>query len=187
MNGSRDQVWVSSVLKDEDVPDVLTLCFSLRRVMTSYKIAAIVSPKVSKGLRDALRHGFDYVFVLEEDMNTAELEIGNFAKLFAFTLKSFDKIVMLSPTMLVVQNCDELFDIAEDNDQPLFLTEAGSTSILLVRPSLSVFKELLDGIPKRNGDGVEGFLKKWIANQISNYKTIDEKYNQTGNLLYVFI
>ncbi|CAL8085097.1 unnamed protein product [Orchesella dallaii] len=190
MSLTREKIWLSTALTDEDVPGALTLYFSLRRVITSHKVAVIVSQKVSKDLREVLHHVFDYVFLLEEDWNTAGLENNDFAKLFALTFKSFEKIVMLSPNMLVVKNCDELLDKCEDTLQPLAWTETGDTSLLVVRPSLPVFRGLMKGIANRNGTGVNGFLKTWIINQTPNYYFIPEKYNQrlfsqAGMLLYV--
>ncbi|CAL8085493.1 unnamed protein product [Orchesella dallaii] len=101
MKTTKDTVWLTFALSDSDVPNALILCFSLRRVFTPKRLAVIVSPSVSKVLREALSYEFDFIFTLDEERNTAELENEDFVKLFALTLQGFEKCVMLSPNMLV--------------------------------------------------------------------------------------
>ncbi|CAL8085469.1 unnamed protein product [Orchesella dallaii] len=178
MKTSGNRVWLTYVLSDSDVPNALTLCFSLRRVLTSRRLAVIVSPKVSRVSREALSYGFDFVFTLDEERNTAGLENEDFVKLFALTLQGFEKCVMLSPNMLVVKNCDELLDKEEDVQQTFVFAENGDSSILRLRPSLQVFNCLLKQLAKRNGTGVDSILKKWLSDQTSQLTFIDDKYNQ---------
>ncbi|CAL8140616.1 unnamed protein product [Orchesella dallaii] len=174
-----DTVWLTSALSDSDVPNALILCFSLRRVLTSKRLAVIVSSNVSKDLREGLSYGFDFIFTLDEERNTAGLENEDFVKLFALTLQGFEKCVMLSPNMLVVKNCDELLDNEENEQQTFVWAENGDWSILKLRPSHQVFNCLMKQLGNRNGLGVDVFLKKW--NQPSNQtqqSLLDEKYNQ---------
>ncbi|CAL8084898.1 unnamed protein product [Orchesella dallaii] len=188
MQGCSGEVWLTSALTDEDVPNALTLCCSLKRVFTSRKIAVIYSSKVSKNLKEALNYGFDLLFHLEEDRNTAELKNEEFVKLFALTLKSFEKCVYLSPNMLVLRNCDELLDQEDENCQQFVWTEKSDTSIFMVRPSLQVFNTLMKSLHSRNGYTVEHYLRKWVKNQGTECRFIEEKYNrlispQNGMLL----
>ncbi|CAL8085085.1 unnamed protein product [Orchesella dallaii] len=101
MKNTNDQIWLTSVLTDSDVNGAITLGFSLSGVFTSRKLGVVISPNVSKGLRRALNYCFDFVFYLDHELNTVGLENDEFVKVFALTLKSFKKIVMLTPTMLV--------------------------------------------------------------------------------------
>ncbi|CAL8085106.1 unnamed protein product [Orchesella dallaii] len=168
MKNSSEQVWLTTALTEADVPNALTLCFSLRKVLTSRKLAVVVSPKVPKVLREALHYGFDFVFLLEEDRNTAKLQNEDFAKLFVLTLKSFNNILVLSPKILVVKNCDELFDKGKNEKFPItfIMNENEETScILQVTPSLSVFNRLMTVVPTRNGFGLDTFLKKCQGNE----------------------
>ncbi|CAL8085382.1 unnamed protein product [Orchesella dallaii] len=176
----KGQVWLTTALTDSDVMEALTLCLSLRRALTSHKVAVIVSVNISGVLRESLEYYFDFVFTLDEKRNTAGLEVKDFAKLFALTLQGFKKCVMLSPNMLVVRNCDELFDTGRKaSSQPLVWCAKGDIgSVLVIRPSLLVFKELLKGIAKRDGAGVDTFLKKWLMNQTPDCEFLEEKYNQ---------
>ncbi|CAL8085358.1 unnamed protein product [Orchesella dallaii] len=176
----KGQVWLTTALTDSDVMEALTLCLSLRRALTSHKVAVIVCLNISGVLRESLEYYFDFVFTLDEKRNTAGLEVKDFAKLFALTLQGFKKCVMLSPNMLVVRNCDELFDTGrKDSSQPLVWCSKGEIgSVLVIRPSLQVFKDLLKGIAKRGGTGVDTFLKKWLMNQTPDCEFLGEKYNQ---------
>ncbi|CAL8085064.1 unnamed protein product, partial [Orchesella dallaii] len=186
MAGSSEQVWLTYALSDASVKDALTLSFSLRNVLTSRKIGVIISYKVSVSLREALEYGFDYVFYLDEERNTAGLKSEEFVKLFALTLKSFERCVMLSPKMLVMSNCDELFDNGNDeeekeneNSQPLIWSETGDMSILLLNPSLHLFKEVMKGIRYEGNGELQAYLKKWLRNQNPKSKFLDRKYNRS--------
>jgi len=101
---SSSQAWLTFALTDDSVPKALTLCFSLKRVMTTRKLAVLVSPKVSPALREALHLSFDHLFYhLDlDDQNKAGLKDEEFAKLSALTLKSFEKIVVLEPSVMVI-------------------------------------------------------------------------------------
>ncbi|CAL8084892.1 unnamed protein product [Orchesella dallaii] len=178
MTGFSGQIWLTSALTDEDVPNALTLCCSLKRVFTSRKIAVIYSSKVSKNLKEALNYGFDFLFHLEEDWNTTGLKNEEFVKLFPLTLKSFEKCAYLSPNMLVLKNCDELLDQDNENPQQFIWTEKGDTSIFIARPSLQAFHTLMQGLQARNGHSVDHYLRSWITNQTTECRFIEEKYNR---------
>jgi len=98
---SASQAWLTFALTDDSVPKALTLCLSLRRVMTSRKLVVLVSPSVSPPLREALHLSFDHLYYLEYLRNQNGLKDADFAKLSGLTLKSFEKIVVLEPTMMV--------------------------------------------------------------------------------------
>ncbi|CAL8085458.1 unnamed protein product [Orchesella dallaii] len=178
MKNTCNRVWLTSVLSDSDVPNALTLCFSLRRVLTTRRLAVIVSPKVSRVSRAALSYGFDFLFILDDEGNTAGLEDEDFVKLFVLTLQGFEKCVMLSSNMLVVKNCDELLNKEENKQQTFVFPENGDSSILKIRPSLQVFNCLMKQLAKRNGTRVDAILKRWLSKQTPQHTLIDEKYNQ---------
>ncbi|CAL8085124.1 unnamed protein product [Orchesella dallaii] len=179
MKYSSDQIWLTSALADSDVHGALTLGYSLRRVFTCRKLGVIISPNVSKVLRRALNYCFDFVFYLDEELNTVGLENEEFVKVFALTLKSFQKVVMFSPTMLVVKNCDELLDsVGDDTKQPFMWTKEGDNSTLILYPSLRNFDGVMKGLSGRNGTPMEVYLRKWLHNQVPNCKFIEDKYNQ---------
>ncbi|CAL8146322.1 unnamed protein product [Orchesella dallaii] len=99
--GGGSQLWLTSAISDDDVAKALTLCFSLRKMLSTRKIGVIVSKEVSPASRKRLFHAFDILLHHEEVENSAELGMEEFVKLYALTLKSFEKIVYLKPTMLV--------------------------------------------------------------------------------------
>ncbi|CAL8085227.1 unnamed protein product [Orchesella dallaii] len=177
MSGFKPQVWVTSALTDQDVAAALTLCFSLRRTETSRKVAVITSRKLSTPLKDALHYGFDFIFYLEEDRNTAGLKIEDFAKLTTLTLKPFDKCVFLSSNMLVMKNCDQIFD--EYNvTQGFVWTEKGDSSIFMVRPSMETFKVFMGAVLAKNGSRPENYLKTLTNNKTGKTVFLDEKYSR---------
>ncbi|CAL8146310.1 unnamed protein product [Orchesella dallaii] len=95
------QLWLTSAITDDDVSKALILCFSLRKTLTTRKIGVIVSKEVSPALRKILLRTSDILLHLEEEENSAGLRMDEFVKLYALTLKSYEKIVYLTPNMLV--------------------------------------------------------------------------------------
>ncbi|CAL8084934.1 unnamed protein product [Orchesella dallaii] len=189
-----NQAWVTSALADSDVPKALTLCFSLKRTLTSRKVVVIVSQKLSPSMKEVLHLGFDQLFYLDEDWNTANLKCEEFVKVFTLTLKSFEKLVFLEPAMLVMKNSDEIFaefgkDSTSDCElQPFLWVENGDNSVFGVRPCHPVFKTLMKGLMSKNGMIVEKYLRNWSKNQVEKCQFLDAKHNrlmspQTGTLL----
>ncbi|CAL8084937.1 unnamed protein product [Orchesella dallaii] len=184
----NNQAWVTSVLTDSDVEKALTLGFSLRRSLTSRKVGVIVSQKVSAAMKEALHLGFDHLFYLDEDWNEAKLKCEEYVKVYTMTLKAYDKLVYLEPSMVVMKNCDEVFDQFGREGQPFLWTEEGNSGVFGVRPDHKVFKTLMKGLVTKNGTTVEKYLRNWTKNQLEKCCFLDAKYNclmspQTGNLL----
>ncbi|CAL8143548.1 unnamed protein product [Orchesella dallaii] len=181
----HSQVWLTYAITDSDVPKALTLCFSMRRVYTSRKLAVLVSRNVSHSMREVLHYVFDFLFCFEDERNTAGLKEEEFVKLSAFTLKCFGKLVFLEPSMLAVKNLDDIFDNNEVANG-LLLMEAGQDedelSIFMARPCLHVFRILMDSLMNKNGKRMEAHLRTWARNQLlPTVKPVDFKYS--GKLL----
>ncbi|CAL8138495.1 unnamed protein product [Orchesella dallaii] len=151
MRDAGSQLWLTSAITNDDVAKALTLCFSLKKRLSSRKIGVIVSKEVSSSFRKALRHGFDFVFNLEEDEKPTNLRMEEFVKLYGLTLKSFQKVVYLKPSMIVIKNSDEIFDIHKKSG--FTWGEGGALSVLLMKPSLETFRILMKDLETRNGNG----------------------------------
>ncbi|CAL8129072.1 unnamed protein product [Orchesella dallaii] len=163
---ANNQIWLTYVLTDEDVPNALTLCFSLKSVRTNRKIAVVASRKVSLQQREFLHWSFDMFYCLDEDRNIAGLEIEEYVKLFPLTLKSFSRCVFLAPTMLVFKNSDDIFNQYGDQQDDIVMTEnENDMSIFMVRPSPIIFEILVNSLHARNGTGTKNYLRTWIQNQ----------------------
>jgi len=100
-DNTLNQVWLTYALEEEAVPHALTLYFSLKRLLTSHKVGVIVSTQICQTSREILHKSFDFYVALDETWNFKNIPIQTFVKVFPFTLKPFEKIVLLAPTMLV--------------------------------------------------------------------------------------
>ena len=118
---------------------------------------------------------FDLVFPLEEELNTAKLELEDFAKLSTLAvLRSFKNAVYISPKSVVVRNVDEIFDEFDDDlekggrCQNFILPKSGNLSVFLVKPSWALFDILRTGlIGMKNGNPasikiISSFCKKML-------------------------
>ncbi|CAL8085088.1 unnamed protein product [Orchesella dallaii] len=156
----KSQVWLTSALTESDVPQALTLCFSLKRVFTCRKIGVIVSKKLTNELIEFLYKGFDYLFYLEEGLNTAKLKEQDFVKLFPLTLKPFEMCVFLSPTMLAVKNCDHIFEENRNHRSPChLLRDPARTDLFVIRPSWKVFEDLMKDLMQNSETDLETYIR----------------------------
>jgi hypothetical protein len=90
-------------------------------------------------LRKTLYYVFDFVFLLEEALNVSKLNLGDYAKLYSLlALSSFKNGAYLSPSMLVVKNCDAIF--SRETENIVLLEEDEQASVFLFKPSLEIFK-----------------------------------------------
>lgn len=103
--------------------------------------------------RQALNYGFDFVFYLEEDQNSAGLKLGDFAKLYSLVaLRSFKNCAFVSPSMLALKNCDDIF--SNRISSFLLLEDGMDTSVFLFKPSIEHFEALTLGLKHSNKNGM---------------------------------
>ncbi|CAL8143561.1 unnamed protein product [Orchesella dallaii] len=129
---------------------------------------------------------FDFLFYLEDELNTSGLNNEDFFKLSAFTLKCFSKFVFLEPTMFAVKNSNDIFDNYDvaSGLQTTVVEQPGTDdvddglSIFVAHPYLQVFRALMKSFQTRNGAGVESYLRVWTTNNLpSTVKPLDMKYS----------
>ncbi|CAL8087620.1 unnamed protein product [Orchesella dallaii] len=179
MRGSGDpqsQLWLTAALTDSDVSGALTLCFSLKKLLTTRKIGVIVSKKVAKDIKELLRHTFDFIFDLDEDRNPVELKEEDFVKVFTLSLKPFEKCVFLAPTMMTIKNCDEIFDDYDPTPGEFLSVEEEGMDIFVVQPSVHNFNSLMTGLLQMNGKEVEAHMRCWIQSK-TEAAFLPTKYN----------
>ncbi|CAL8143502.1 unnamed protein product [Orchesella dallaii] len=156
----KSEIWLTFALTKADVAQALTLCFSLKRVLTFRKIGVIVPKKLSTPLIMALHQSFDYLFYLEGGRNTVELKEADFVTLFPLTLKAFEMCVFLSPKMLAVNNSDKIFDECRNlSFSGFLLMETAGLDMFVMRPSLKVFENLTKGLLETSGMGTYNYLE----------------------------
>ncbi|CAL8087636.1 unnamed protein product [Orchesella dallaii] len=179
MRGSGDphsQIWLTSALTDSDVSGALTLCFSLKKLLTTRKIGVIASNKLATDIKELLRHTFDFVFDLDEKRNPEELKEADFVKVFTLSLKPFEKCVFLAPTMMAIKNCDEIFDNYDPTSQGFLSVEEEGMDIFMVQPCLKNFNSLMTSLRTKNGKNVEACIKCWIQCK-TEAESLPTKYN----------
>lgn len=107
--------------------------------------------------RKALYQAFDFVFYLDEDLNTARLKSDDFAKLYSLlVLGSFKNCAYLSPCMLALKSCDDIFNeptpgfsFLKNDDE----TDNENVDVFLFKPSIDHFKALESSCKKLNING----------------------------------
>ncbi|CAL8084867.1 unnamed protein product [Orchesella dallaii] len=172
------QIWLTSALTESDVPKALTLCFSLKRVLTCRKVGVITSRQLPSHLIESLRQGFEYLFFLEDGRNSAGLKEQDFIKLFPLTLKPFEMCVFLSPTMLAVQNCDKIFEeCCSQRFSGYLLTEGTGMDVFVIKPSPRVFENLMKVLVETNGLGTENYIRAWVDTNNEACKLLTSNYN----------
>ncbi|CAL8139142.1 unnamed protein product [Orchesella dallaii] len=175
---TKSEVWLTFALTKADVANALTLCYSLKRVLTFRKIGVILSNKLSTPLKMSLHQSFDYLFYLEEGRNTVELKEADFVKLFPLTLKAFEMCVFLPPNTLAVNNSDRIFDECRNlRFSGYLLQESAGLDMFVMRPSWNVFENLTKGLLKTGGMDMEKYIRKWTKANNQTCQPLSDKYN----------
>lgn len=99
-------------------------------------------------ISNALNFGFDLVFYLTENQVPANINLEDFSKLYSLlALRSYKNCVYVSPSMLALKNCDNIF--SEQTDGLVTIKDDANAHIFLFKPSIYHFKALEAGL--RNG------------------------------------
>ncbi|XP_064264352.1 glycogenin-2 isoform X6 [Passer domesticus] len=122
-----DQAFVTLATDDVYCQGALVLGQSLRNHKTSRKLAVLITPEVSSGMRSVLSSVFDEVIEVDvlDSADSVHLalmqrpELGvTFTKLHCWTLTHYSKCVFMDADTLVLCNVDELFDREEFSAAP---------------------------------------------------------------------
>ncbi len=91
--------------------------------------------------REALYYVFDFVFYLQDALNVTKLNPEDYCKLYSIVaLRSFEKCAYLSPSMVALKNCDDIF--STKTESIVLLEEDGNAVVFLFKPSLDIFKSV---------------------------------------------
>ncbi|CAL8141268.1 unnamed protein product [Orchesella dallaii] len=106
IRGSNEYAWATILESQEDAEKALVLAASLRRVLTSNSVIALLKGnEFSKTIRNQLiAGGFDDVLTIPKE-NTSYKDIFE-----TEGLKSFKKLVYLPVDSIVLKNCDSIVD-----------------------------------------------------------------------------
>lgn len=90
---------------------------------------------------------------MAEDFNFAHLELEDFAKLYSFlALQSFDRCVYVSPSMIALNNCDDIFSIQTDTIA-LGSDKDKNASVFLFKPTADNFNTITTGLQDFDKNG----------------------------------
>ncbi|XP_062484651.1 glycogenin-2 isoform X1 [Pezoporus occidentalis] len=195
-----DQAFVTLATNDVYCQGALVLGQSLRNHRTSRKLAVLVTPEVSSGLRSVLRNVFDEVIevnVLDSAdsvhlalMQRPELGV-TFTKLHCWTLTHYSKCVFMDADTLVLCNVDELFDREEFSAAPdSGWPDCFNSGVFVFRPSLKTYNLLLQFAAEHGSfDGgdqglLNGFFSNWATADIG--KHLPFLYNLSSSAVYTY-
>ncbi|XP_065533596.1 glycogenin-2 isoform X3 [Lathamus discolor] len=195
-----DQAFVTLATNDVYCQGALVLGQSLRNHRTSRKLAVLVTPEVSSGLRSVLRNVFDEVIevnVLDSAdsvhlalMQRPELGV-TFTKLHCWTLTHYSKCVFMDADTLVLCNVDELFDREEFSAAPdSGWPDCFNSGVFVFRPSLKTYNLLLQFAAEHGSfDGgdqglLNSFFSNWATADIG--KHLPFLYNLSSSAVYTY-
>lgn len=126
--------------------------------------------------RRILSAAFDFIFCLEDSPCCFGLSDEEFIKIFLLkALRAFNQGAYLSPSTLVLENIDNIFEQECWGFQ--FPENATDTSIFLFKPSLPHYESLLKNLPNFDKMNFLQFLKTWTLNQYSSGGYLPTKYS----------
>ncbi|XP_062430725.1 glycogenin-2 isoform X1 [Rhea pennata] len=196
-----DQAFVTLATDDVYCQGALVLGQSLRNHRTSRKLAVLITPEVSSGMRSVLRSVFDEVIEVDaldsaDSVRLALLqrpELGvTFTKLHCWTLTHYSKCVFMDADTLVLCNVDELFDREEFSAAPdSGWPDCFNSGVFVFRPSLKTYNLLLQFAEEHGSfDGgdqglLNSFFSNWATTDID--KHLPFIYNLSSSAVYTYV
>ncbi|XP_021267146.1 glycogenin-2 isoform X6 [Numida meleagris] len=196
-----DQAFVTLATDDVYCQGALVLGQSLRNHTTSRKLAVLITPEVSSGMRSVLRSVFDEVTEVDaldsaDSVHLALLqrpELGvTFTKLHCWTLTHYSKCVFMDADTLVLCNVDELFDREEFSAAPdSGWPDCFNSGVFVFRPSLKTYNLLLQFAAEHGSfDGgdqglLNSFFSNWATADIG--KHLPFIYNLSSSAVYTYV
>ncbi|KAG1697372.1 Glycogenin-1 [Nymphon striatum] len=201
MNLIEDQAYVTLATNDSYALGALVAAHSLKNVKTTRKLVILITPGVTPPMRAQLSCVFDLVndvdvFDSKDSANLALMarpELGvTFTKLHCWRLTQFTKCVFMDADMLVLQNCDELFDREEFSAvADVGWPDCFNSGLFVFRPSLDTFNALVQfAITNGSFDGGDqGLLNMYFSNWSSKdiAKHIPFVYNMVSATTYSYL
>lgn len=145
--------WVTLATNDSYSLGALVVAYSLKKVSTKHQLAVLVTPGVSESMKGKLQDVFDVVQLVNvldsnDSANLAVLkrpELGiTFTKLHCWNLTQFEKCVFLDADVIVLQNCDELFEREEFSAAPdVGWPDCFNSGVFVFSPSAETFGKLI--------------------------------------------
>ncbi|XP_010218076.1 PREDICTED: glycogenin-2 [Tinamus guttatus] len=196
-----DQAFVTLATDDVYYQGALVLGQSLRNHRTSRRLAVLITPEVSSGMRSLLRSVFDEVIEVgaldsADSLHLALVqrpELGvTFTKLHCWTLTHYSKCVFMDADTLVLCNVDELFDREEFSAAPdSGWPDCFNSGVFVFRPSLKTYNLLLQFAEEHGSfDGgdqglLNSFFSNWATTDID--KHLPFVYNLSSSAVYTYV
>ncbi|XP_028032572.1 calphotin-like isoform X1 [Bombyx mandarina] len=196
-----NRAWVTLATNDSYGLGALVLAHSLRRAGSVYPAVALITPTVSEAMRDRLRAVFSEVVTVDvlDSRDAAHLallqrpELGiTFTKIHCWNLTQYEKCVFLDADILVIQNCDELFEREELSAAPdVGWPDCFNSGVFVFQPSNETFEKLIQFAQQRGSfDGgdqglLNSFFSDWAHGDIN--KHLPFLYNVTTAAFYSYL
>ncbi|XP_050313175.1 cell surface glycoprotein 1-like isoform X1 [Anthonomus grandis grandis] len=193
--------WVTLATNDSYSLGALVLAHSLKQAGTVHQLAVLITPGVTRAMREKLETVFNVVKEVNvlDSRDEANLkllkrpELGvTFTKLHCWTLTEFDKCVFLDADTLVLQNADELFERDEFSAAPdVGWPDCFNSGVFVYRPSLQTYESLIQFALERGSfdGGDQGVLNlyfsDWAHKDIS--KHLPFIYNMCSTACYSYL
>ncbi|KAL3230319.1 hypothetical protein MRX96_023378 [Rhipicephalus microplus] len=195
----QHEAYVTMANNDLSAMLCLVLGNSLWLSKTSRSLVVLVTDGVSHAFRHLLSCVFNVVLSVRSlgTQGTTKLalleqpDIGvSYTKLHAWRLTQFSKCIFLDAGMLVVQNCDELFERDELSAVPdIGWPDCFNSGLFVYVPSMETFWDLIS-FAERQGSfdgGDQGLLNTYFRNWSSDInRRLPFIYNLMANVCYTY-
>lgn len=149
------------------------MTFLLEPVATAFTALLYTYPCT---LRYALSSAFDLIIYMEDMPDTISIsDEQDLYKLYAVkALRMYTTAVYIAPSMIVLENCDDIFD--QETNVFAFLQNDTNASIFLFYPSLSTYSALLDNIANFKCESFSDIVKRWTDTQFKQKQYLNKKF-----------
>lgn len=182
--------YVTLMCDDSWLPQLRVLVYSWKRIKSPFPMVVLTLPWAREStmelqLMGATIKDVDYLEVPFKRKNGRKMSFEKacrYSKIHAWNLTEYERSVFLDPTMMIVQNIDELFHYSADFSGVKIVGDEFNTSLFVFKPNAEVYKRMLDSYqqspPEHRGE--QGFLNWFFSGHQT--KVISARYNTVVRL-----
>jgi glycogenin glucosyltransferase len=186
--------YVTLLCDNSGLANARVLAYGLKRAKAQFPLIIMTLPFATEGLEDLVSLGATIEkismvptpFKRSNGKRPSFQRLCKYSKIHAWSLTKYSKLVFLDPSLLVVQNFDEVFQYPEFSAVKVVGDEF-NTGMFVLEPSTTTHQEMLNvyKLAPPNYFGEQGFLNWFFQNRTAN--VISTRYNTVLRQKVLFI
>lgn len=190
--------YVTLMCEDSWLPQMRVLAYSWKKIKSSYPLVVMALPWATNfeelEALGAVIKKIQYINVPFKRHNGKRMSFEKacrYSKIHAWSLVEYQRAVYIDPSLMIVQNIDELFQYTADFSAVKVVGDEFNTGLFVYRPEAATHEKMLSAYPQSPPEsrGEQGFLNWFFLEKET--RVLSARYNTVvrlkvqGQMLFV--